>query len=137
MLLWYGCICLVDTHPPGPCFLLRYGLTAWGLAQQQGTNLTKSSAQVGQGCACLTDRTCPGRVAACLNLPQRASCDPLASMHHHYPCLQALINSFLDSFPGVRSYLEQVKAAARQEGCVRTLAGRTRPIKGLTASDNR
>ncbi|GAB4813275.1 hypothetical protein N2152v2_000321 [Parachlorella kessleri] len=76
------------------CYGIIYGLTAWGLAQQQGTNLTKSSAQ-------------------------------------------ALINSFLDSFPGVRSYLEQVKAAARQEGCVRTLAGRTRPIKGLTASDNR
>ena len=70
-----------------------------------------------------------------------AACQHLGTSACHSPgylsWLQALIDSFLDRFPGVRSYLEQVRAAARQEGCVRTLAGRTRPIKGLATLDRR
>ncbi len=31
------------------CYGIIYGLTAYGLAQQQGTNLSTSSAQVGPG----------------------------------------------------------------------------------------
>lgn len=50
---------------------------------------------------------------------------------------QGLINSFLAHFSGLASFLEATKAAARESGCVRTLAGRVRPISGLASTDKR
>lgn len=46
---------------------------------------------------------------------------------------QALIDSFLSRFPGVRAFMQARLAAAQREGAVTTLAGRVRPIAGLTS----
>jgi DNA polymerase I-like protein with 3'-5' exonuclease and polymerase domains len=53
------------------------------------------------------------------------------------PAAQELIDSFLRRFPGVDKWLAAVREAAAREGCVRTLAGRVRPIQGLDSKDKR
>jgi DNA polymerase-1 len=44
---------------------------------------------------------------------------------------QQLINSFLNCFQGVKGYMDACSKAAADQGYVRTLLGRRRPIQGL------
>ena len=53
------------------------------------------------------------------------------------PAAQRLIDHFLDHFRGVKAYLANLKAAARAQGAVHTMAGRSRPLKGLAAADKK
>ena len=45
------------------------------------------------------------------------------------------ITNYFDRYPGVRSYLEESKAAARKNGYAETLLGRKRPLPELTSSN--
>ena len=51
------------------------------------------------------------------------------------PAAQQLINSFLNCFQGVKQYMDACTKAATEQGYVRTLLGRRRPIQGLQVRD--
>jgi len=51
------------------------------------------------------------------------------------PEAKALIESYFSRFPGVRRYWEEVVARAREEGLVRTLFGRIRPLPEIRSKN--
>ena len=49
---------------------------------------------------------------------------------------QRFIDDYFKAFPGVREYLDHTIEQAREEGVVRTLSGRVRPLEDLTSSNH-
>ncbi len=45
------------------------------------------------------------------------------------------INNYFTMFPGVRRYMEEIKARAKEEGSVSTLSGRRRPLPEIKSSN--
>lgn len=116
-------------------------LVAWRLRFTLTLYTKPKRTLAGLGChccrLCLTPSWCSSRgCGTTWNGSRQLPTLPPPSLPPSTP-LQALIDSFLGRFQGVRDYLEQVKTAARAEGCVRTLAGRARPIRGLNSTDKR
>lgn len=50
---------------------------------------------------------------------------------------QSFIDRYFETYPGVKTYIEEVKALAHQQGWVETLCGRRRNLAGDLASSNR
>ena len=48
---------------------------------------------------------------------------------------QDFIDSYFATFPGIHSFLEETVARAKEEGCIKTLFGRIRPIPELSSSN--
>ena len=48
---------------------------------------------------------------------------------------RAYIHNYFAMFPGVRRYMDEIKALAREAGCVSTLSGRRRPLPEIKSSN--